>query len=675
MRSRAALGRETRSADPEEELHKKNTEDQHFLPPIFSPSATFTRGSIVTMPSKLASIPQAQLPTAYRDVIKLALRPRQSRAFTLAATAWHVFLTSALLRTPLSLMSPLTLLVSLVSFGLGIMPLLARRKRSAAKATTPPTRLPSSKADQLTTALKDPITLGLITQHTIAFVVLALGYAALLTAKGGSWGPQVWVESHGSFYLNERFLFLLGHSSILAVVYTIFFRLLPSPSFASTPLFDPITLTNPSITIKTRVVNLFTSRIPSTALLALLTSLISTTFYSLIRIRLWTAVLLLTGTRSFVRRLFVPSFRVEFGIFEVALRSTLFSVAAVCAVETSYLLLDVYLTHPLAPVSKLAKNPNKLLLDGLEEKVLFFQNHALGELARLGLGDKEAREGIYRDVNAEPAWGRVRDRCLGLLAEQKDFIVRRGVVPTTQAKAVPQQKPTAQPVKSTIWDQLAAGSTSTPSQTTPSTATPATTPSAATAKPALLSTTTIQSALTTILSTLWKALPSDAKHVLFPPRRRRYLLLPSPSSLVSLISRDAARTISSTHILKSLLIHSLNEDPYGTVQKDIKRILTALVDLDCEVRRLGMELEQQAIATDKDLQEKSEGEGGKKDMSEAASSKGETSEELRREWRRSGAEEVERVLTGSIREVLDTFGGFDLGLGSELEVRLGECLS
>ena len=102
------------------------------------------------MPSGLAAVPQAQLPSKYRDVVKIALQPRQTRAFVLAVVTWHLFLTSALLKTiSLSLVSPLTLVVSLLSFGVGILPLLARRKRSLAQVTTPPGRLASSKAQQL----------------------------------------------------------------------------------------------------------------------------------------------------------------------------------------------------------------------------------------------------------------------------------------------------------------------------------------------------------------------------------------------------------------------------------------------------------------------------------------------------------------------------------------------
>ncbi|EST06963.1 Nucleoporin protein Ndc1-Nup [Kalmanozyma brasiliensis GHG001] len=661
------------------------------------------------MPSGLAAVPQAQLPSKYRDVVKIALRPRQTRAFILAAVAWHLLLTSALLRTvSLSLISPLTLAVSLLSFGLGVLPLLARRKRKLAQITTPPARLASSTARQFATALSNPGFLSSALQHIVSFVVLSLGYSVLLTSKSGGWGPQVWVDSHGSFYLNERFLYLIGQSIVLGIFYTLFFRSLPSPETAASPFFDTSALTSDrALTIKDRVAAACASRVPKAAAAAALASTSSILVYSVIRIRLWSAVLLVLGTRSLLRRLLVPSFRVDFSFFEVSVRTTLFSIAAVCAVETAHLLLDVYLTHPLPPVSKYAKNQIRLLLDGLDEPILFFSNHAFSEVARLSASDEESRSQIYRNVNADvTAWTHVRDRCLGLLDAQKQFVVRRGQMPpAVQTKAPPaaqqqtqqqlQQQNSSTQSAPSIWDQLAAGNTtgkegSASAQSSAATAT-TTAGSAVNSKASantssVLSLQSIQKAVLSIAAIGWKFVPEDAKHVLFGPRRRQMLLGDSPASeAASIVGRDAARTVAATQTLKNLLCHSLTEDPYGSVQKDIKRILVAMVDLDSEIRRLGLELEQRAISIDEQLNKveaaassstATEGSKSKKEApQQQTGGRNDCQQQLREAWRSSGAQSVDGSLTASIREILDTFAKFDLQLGNELEVKLADCLS
>ncbi|CDU21964.1 uncharacterized protein SPSC_00594 [Sporisorium scitamineum] len=646
------------------------------------------------MPSDLAAVPPAQLPSKYRDVVKIALQPRQTRAFILAAVAWHLLLTSALLKTiSLSLVSPLTLATSLLSFGLGVLPLLARRKRNLSSVTAPPARLPSSKSQQVSAALSSPALLPLVSQHIVAFIALAAGYTALLTSQTGGWGPQIWVESHGSFYLNERFLYLVGQSAVLGAVYAGFFRALPSLEAVASPSFDPSALSSDVVvTIKDRVVAAFGSRLPRAAAMAALTSISSMAVYSIIRIRLWSALLLVIGTRGLMRRLLVPSFRVDFGYIEVSVRTILFSIAAVCAVETAYLLLDVYLSHPLPALSKYAKNPNRLLLDGIDEPILFFSNHAFSEVARLSANDKESRTAIYRDVNADvTAWTHIRDRCLALLDAQKRFVLRRGQMPTTTQTIAQsaaqnvvqqqQQKGSTQPAP-TIWDQLAAGQTATSQNVAPTTqssaaaSTSAATTANANKAPAaapLLSAQSITRAVISLTTLAWKFVPQDAKHVLFGPRRRQALLGDSPASeATSIIGRDAARTVGAVMTLQALLCHSLAEDPYGTVQRDIQRVLVAMVDLDTEIRRFGIELEQRAVTIDENLG-KLEAEVNNSGSKEGGS-RTECQGQLREAWRDSGAQNVDLSLTASIREILDTFGKFDLQLDAELEVKLADCL-
>ncbi|SNX88098.1 uncharacterized protein MEPE_06809 [Melanopsichium pennsylvanicum] len=663
------------------------------------------------MPGGLAAVPPAQLPSKYSDVVKIALQPRQTRALILAATTWHLLLTSALLKiVSISLISPVTLAVSLISFAFGVLPLLATQKRTLSRITTPPARIALSRAQQLTAALSCSSNLHCMYQHVVAFIVLALGYTALLMTQTGGWAPQIWVESHGSFYLNERFLYLIAQAIILGAFYSILFRSLPSPQIAAAPRFDAAALSSDTIVnIKDRVVAAFGFRLPKAIAAAALTSTISLVLYSIIRIRVWSAVLLVIGTRGLTRRLLVPSFRIDFGLFEVWIRTTLFSIAAVCAVETAYLLLDVYLSQPLPPVSKFAKNPNRLLLDGMDEPIVFFSNHAFSEMARLCANDKESRALIYRDVNSDvTAWAHIRGRCLAVLDAQKQFVIRRGepapitkpaVSASSPSTAPQQQKTGAAPPTPSIWDQLAAGQTESKqgaaltqagsaSLATNTAGAVASTPPANTV--CLFRFESIRNAIMRVITLAWGLLPADAKHVLFGPRRRQALLGESPAlGAWSILGHDAARVVAATLILKELLCHSLTEDTYGCVQKDIKRVLVAVVDLDSEMRRFGVELEQQAITIDNRLNELeagvNSGFGGKSgnESQQGAESENEMKSDKRRDcqvklreaWKKDGAESVDLCLTASIREILDRFSRFDLQLGTELEIKLAECLN
>lgn len=651
-------------------------EERATLNTFFSHTTTHSLFAHKKMPAGLAAVPPAQLPSRYQDVIKIALRPRQSRAFLLAFAAWHVLLALTQLRT-LAVFSPLTLLLSSVSFALGILPFLVRRKRVLSTTNTCPPRLPPSQAAQLSAVLSSSSTWSLAYGHAIGFVVLGVAYALLVTATSGGWGPQIWVESHGSYYLNERFLFLLGHAAVLGAVYSVAFRTLPSLALASSAPFDAsISPSEPLGSLKEQVTKAFRARVAPAAAAGFAMGTLSVVLYSTIRIRIWKALLLIMGTRSMTRRVLVPSFRVDFGYVQVALRSTLFSMAAICAVETAYLLLDVYLCHSLPPVTKYSKNPNRLLLDGISDPTLFFSSHAFGELARLSATDSEARIAIYRDVGIDgAAWPKIRDLCLKIIEEQTTFIDKRGQLvvsakPTTTV-AGPQlakQQQQQQAPSQTVWDMLAAGSVPQPRNAQPASTTPTTPagkPAPAPTMPTLLLNTSVK-----LVRTAWALLPADAKHVLFGPRRQQAWIGESVvSQAQSVAGRDAARVTWAILSLKELLCHSLDQDPYGSVQKDIRLVLTSLAQLGTHLRKFGLQLEQKAVETDNQLAQLDP-------SKEALPNKPILNQQqLTRAWRTSGAETVDLSLTHSIKAILDTFGRFGLHLGPDLELQLSQYLS
>ncbi|PWY98391.1 hypothetical protein BCV70DRAFT_201706 [Testicularia cyperi] len=683
------------------------------------------------MPSGLASVPQAQLPSRYQDVAKIALRPRQTRAYVLALVTWHLLLTSALLSVfSLSLLTPVNMLIGCLSFGLGILPLAVARKRAFSTISRQPPALAATRASQLSATLSDPQIYALAVRYAYGFVVLAASYCILLTSKTGGWGPQIWVESHGSVYLNERFLFLLGHAAVLGAAYAIVFRSHPSLATAALPDFSSSAASDssePIESLKDRAVTAVKSRLLPSAAMGFIAAMASTATYAFLRVRIWRFCIMLVGARSMARRLLIPSFRVDFNFAEVGLRTTLWSMAAVCGTEIAIALLDVYLSHPLSPVCKYSKHPNRLLIDGISDPTIFFSSHAYSELARLSATDKEARVAIYRDVGLDgAAWIKIRNACLALIDEQKSFVSRRGVSvspaaapagtgSTTVAAAKPPagSSTSASTSQQTVWDMLAAGQVApqTPSSAAATTATQPRTVAPTTAAQPTAATGSKGSSLAVLLSissnlirVMWRLLPADAKHVVFGPRRQQYWSEASVAmQACSIAGRDAARVSWAVAALRELLCHSLDEDPYGSVQKDIRRVLESLADLSLEMRKFGLELEQKAVGADerlaklerdasnvgrsgavaspsqddlkKEKEDKKTGGGDDKDVSGGKGCEVDVAQkELVQAWRTSGASSVDMGTIAAIRGIVDTFGRFDLHLGNELEVKLSQCL-
>ncbi|KAN0064197.1 hypothetical protein ACQY0O_003364 [Thecaphora frezii] len=647
------------------------------------------------MPLGLSAVPSAQLPTNYQALIKLALRPRQKRTFLLAFVSLHISLSLSLLN-PKAVFNFIPLLGSVAAFALALIPLLIARKRELSSFTGFPGASVTTRAEQTAALLCDRSTSTRAGIHAAAFGILAALHCLTTTGWRGvesDWAPQTWIPSHNAHYVNERFLFLIGSCAFLGALYGGAY--LSWPTRIASPITSfPIGVSPSGVegSLRHRVTHAFNRRVPVASLGGGCAGLGLFITYLLIRKTLWRTVLLLVGHRGIARRVLVPSFRADFPQADVAVRVVVVGAAVTAAVETAYVLLDVYLSQPIAPVTKFTKDPNRVLAAGLSDPTLFFSHHAYSELAYIAAADNERRISVFKDVHAErSAWSVLSSECLGLIEAERINVASRGVQPRqpdplppkasgTQADVAPRQS--SDP---TVWDALANGQMSVhPSSSVPKPVQPVS------VRPAPASSTqwSGRAIASSIATTTWKLLPPDARHALCPPKWRFYLFEPSMrAKVVNMAGRDSRRLACAITAVNELLQHSLEEDPFGSVQKDIQKALQAFAGLSVELRALRNELEAEAAMLDDKLAREeaaAQTATGSESNADQAAGGGAASfrvdntrqaqDELSDAWESCGAAMNEALLRTAIKGVLDTFARFHLEFEPELQARLSTCL-
>ncbi|PWN47522.1 hypothetical protein IE53DRAFT_382060 [Violaceomyces palustris] len=632
------------------------------------------------------SAPPSQLPTSYRALVKIALTQRQTRIYLLSLVASHTLL-SLTLFNPLALAWPTSFLSSLLSFSLAILPLIVSNKRSLtaspSSSTTPSppspvagggggkvavVKLAETRFERFQEVLTDADSWTSALAHSLSALVLALIHSFYLTSQLGTqdasdWSPRTWVASHSSHYANERFLYLLGSTSLLGAIYSLLFRsYLAAARSPYRPSFDPHSIHpgDPSNKLSSRVTRRLKSDLPRAVLFGYLGSLALFSLYLFLRRPIWRTVLAILGPRGIARRLLVPSFRTDLSKADLLLRSMMLGGAVTGSLESAHIIFQVYVTQPLVPLSRLAREPNSVLLNGLEDGNPFFRQHALSELARISQADPERRKNIFKDVHGGPrtAWKAISSVCLGLLQDEARFLeafcaggggggegggrisessssqkveestkvggdevgnrrrTNRGVVEQAE-------KGDSSVTTTTVWDRLAGKDKKEEGQKEEGSGSAAKTTPTATSLPLLASrsgekgrggdakpgkskdTTTVAVGLTKLVASwLFRLvgnvyenwLPEDAKHALCPPRTRRKIFGYSPKvQLESILllpdhlglrRSTKAELIWSLSILQNLVLHSLTEDEYGTVQTDVTKVLETSLHLLSSLKRL-----------------------------------------------------------------------------------------
>lgn len=616
---------------------------------------------------------------------QLALRQRQVRALVLSLVASHAFL-SVSLAQPLALLHPIAILGSFLSFSLGVLPLVVARKRELSSASRLPSSAAKTRAEQLAAILQYPSSWFTIGLHSAAFAALSALHCLTITFLHGlkaEWSLQVWVSSHGAYYINERFLFIVGQSAVAGAVYCLLFRIWPSSSLNSFSPFRQGIAANDANSLRDRVSVTFFKRAPLAAFVGVSLGASLLIVYLVIRQSLWSIVLAIVGHRGIVRRILVPSFRPRFGYFHVLLRSAFFDAAALTAVDTAYILVDAYLSQSLSPVSKLTKDPNGILYSGTSDESLFFSHHAFSELHRIAAMDSQARITIFKDIQSDrSAWLELSSACLKIVEQERTNMACKGIASTIRTS----QTPVSDPAKSaqaqetgsdSVWDALARGqqaqktdvhTVSAGRQPAP----PANAISSATRRK------TIVGALFATVGAVWRNAPADARHALCPPSWRFYLFESCPAlQALTVGGRDSARLLWAILSLKDLLQHSLDEDPFGSVQRDIRKVMRSLLGLGQELKSLRQDLWKQAAVLDDKLEReiksaRSTNESERSD--ETQMSKGQVSRELSQAWTQSGTSLVETALVASIKGIAGTFKSYKLQLDPELEAQLSAFL-
>ena len=503
---------------------------------------------------------------AYRVLVKAGMRPRQERVLLLTAMATHVVFTSALL-APSALWRPRVAAgTAALVFGALLPLLLVRRTRLLAAAPEPASRCVSRGA-YVAALARSAAAWQDIGLHALLGGVLALVYSLTATYAFGwsaATAPARFVPAHGVYYVNEAWLVLLALSTALGAVYAAAVLVLLPGARSGVPPFDAGAL---GVSLRVRCVRTVARQAPR-ALVLLPVAAALFFAYVCVRASLWAAVLRVTGVETLVRRYIVPSFRLPFA--PLALGASLAPPLAMVLVlfEVTHTLFDVYWTHPLPPLTARDKDPNTVLLAGLGEPHEFFCSQAFAELAHMAMHDAARRRAIFDDVQRQHgrpvAWSGVCDAALRVLG---------GVAVSAPAPApTPAPAPPAAPApRSSIWHILARAPPAAGARPS-GTAAPAPT---GVPVPFLR---IVSWALSALGRTVWTLVPGDAKHALLPQTVHTFVFAPAPALLLDAELRPhCAAAAWAARALQHLVLASLAEDKYGSVQKDVPRVLDALV--------------------------------------------------------------------------------------------------
>ena len=569
------------------------------------------------------SAPGAEMPgspsATYRALLKGQMRVRQKRVLLLAALATHALLSAALL----SVWAPLrasTLAGTAALLGAVVLPLLLVRRTQliyhADEALRARLRhVHTSRGARALALAAAAETWRWLALHALLGVLVVLAYSGVATAARGwrrtALAPMVWVPQHGAYFVNETWLLALLLAAVLAALYALAFQVWPNPPRNAVPLFDPASVLaeqREAASLRGRCTAAVVHSVPrALALLALALPPLAT--YSALRDTLWQCALHVVGVNTPARRFLVPSFRLPYAPVRMLL-STLPALALVLALlAVVHALFDVYWTHPLPPASRFARDPNVALLGGLSDAHPFFASHAFSELVRVAMYDAPRRKMLYDDVQRQHgrpvAWAGVRSACERVLGEVGAQPAGGGADGAPSAPAVPASGAggasgasgaapgAARELPPSVWQVLATA----PERPQPRKEAPPAPP----APPARASGGAL-SLLRWALASAWRLVPADAKHALMPAAVQQRVLTASPALQLEaelLLQRTVACWAALA--LQHLVCASLEEDAYGTVQKDVPGVYATLQRASERLHAVRRRIEAAALELDSAL--------------------------------------------------------------------------
>ncbi|KAG8708738.1 hypothetical protein FRC08_018731 [Ceratobasidium sp. 394] len=247
-------------------------------------------------------------------------------------------------------------------------------------------------------------------------------------------------------------------------------------------------------------------------------------------------------------------------------------------------------------LSQFKEDPNASLIAGLQSKDDYFKYFAFAELANVATNRPPRRVALFSDLKANPtAWEQVCRECLLLLGKDYTAVVNRNVLPAATATiaAPPVPTPSSKISKDSVY-KATKTSSSGPLDTFVGAANAVATvvPTNLSVPAIFLSSSHSQPApsVAPVQTPLpiqgWKLPKPDFSHVvdMLPPNVAfwlrctwDWLFVERQSAKLEGLLQNRAADIWAIEALSALVTYSLQEDPYGRVQRDIPRVLEALI--------------------------------------------------------------------------------------------------
>ncbi|KAG8962608.1 hypothetical protein FRC03_003977 [Tulasnella sp. 419] len=543
----------------------------------------------------------------YEGLCKYLLRKRTLNLLYISIGVTHVILALLTIdlwgqgiRSILHLLRPTTIFLTITAFVLGVLPVLVFRKVSLTPRLDPKPTM-AAQIRSLVTQLQAwrilAVYLGSSIALTIAFLYLAPQSGRFSVFKSTTLYP---------WHLNERFVFMVSSNLSVAALYAIGSLLnqrnvVRWPVTRETPISEVIT-------------NGIFEQIKSKLLFTLGVTGVFTPLYMIFRRAIFRFFV-------FIAKPFIYNFlrsRVWPITLSLIFRTVCLNVATVMVWFIAELIFDVYTSTPVS-LSLYATNPTECLVAGITSKSEdgYYQGFALAELAELAKSSGNAavnrRKTIFSDLKTPPsasAWSLICRETLIVLGKDYQTLLKRGTSapaapPTSAAPAAktPITPRTPSAVKRT---SIYAAPPGTPAdklldnisgylaladdamdQTTKKLPMPSLFSStAAPSKPSSQSSSALIPSAGSVATQLYdganRVLPTQvmlmvdleekvykaAGSALFKTRTKNVVEMALPNMVVDMWAIDA---------LCHFAANSFTEDPYGLVQRDIPRILEAML--------------------------------------------------------------------------------------------------
>ena len=575
---------------------------------------------------------QPMSPSAtFRALTKRAMRPRQERILFLSTVASYLLLAASLL-SPRALWQPCVLLGTLCLVVCVVLPLLLMRRTHLIHSTPANEldRVPISRAAYARHILLAGDVWSSLGMHAVLGVFTVFIYASTAVCLQGTQktalSPIRYVDVNQAYYVNETFLVTTASAACLGSLYAACSMLCFKGARRGVPPFDARHLGMP---LYVHAMDALSSHIVRT-LPVLCVWPVFFCVYAMVRDSFWTTVLRITGVDTVVRQAIVPSFRVPFHAWSMFASAVPVLVLMMVLMEVIHTLFDVYWTHPLPSIVSAYKDPITALLGGLTDNHTFFSTHAFAELTRLAKHDKAFRLAVYDDVQrlhgrpvAFPAISQACIRALDALApapEAKINSAAQQPLPSAKASGLATANPDAAAAAAAaaaskasrsppptslsssrfnIWQTLA----SRPASTSSSANTSNPDASSASSKPLTSAPPTSAPSAAflgkSLAQTVWKWIPSEAKHVLFPHTIHAALFAPESTLLLdTTLYLDAPRACFAAMAMESMVLASLTEDKYGSVQHQVQGLVEALSRAHTRMERVRQSAESLAVHAD-----------------------------------------------------------------------------